>query len=211
MAEKKSAESPTSPSEELRYLLEKAIEGVLDNVDKYGWSIPTAFCLSPTGQDIIVVADSLHENKPAEDPKVDMKKRVESILFNIRRMIGRGPASGLRLCPQPQHHDGVGRRPSASWTWPVAWERYEAARHVQPSAIIKPGCGMSRRNRAAPTARDGREGLCLCGPGVQSKSAAGAMSGLPPLRPTREKKCPERGRCHADRRAASAAARQRRM
>ena len=30
--------------------MEKAIECVLDNVDKYGWSIPTAYALSPDGK-----------------------------------------------------------------------------------------------------------------------------------------------------------------
>jgi hypothetical protein len=80
-----------SPSEELRRLLERAIERILDNVDKYSWSIPLAFALSPTGEDIIVAADSFDEAEPEpDDPHVDLKKRADSILFNIRRMISKG-------------------------------------------------------------------------------------------------------------------------
>jgi len=91
MGKMKPAESAMSPSEELRYLLEKAIERVLTNVDENGWSIPMAFALSPTGQDILIAAESFDENEPEpDDPQADLKKRSESILFNIRRMIGRG-------------------------------------------------------------------------------------------------------------------------
>ena len=82
---------PVSAPEELRRLLEKATERVLDNVDKHGWSIPVAFALSPDGHDIIIVADSLAEDEPeSSDPQSDLKKRADSILFNIRCMIGRG-------------------------------------------------------------------------------------------------------------------------
>jgi len=80
-----------SASEELRRLMKKAIECVLDNVDTYGWSIPTAYALSPDGKDMIIVADSFKEDKPEPaDPQADLKKRGDSIVFNIRRMIGRG-------------------------------------------------------------------------------------------------------------------------
>jgi hypothetical protein len=80
-----------SASDELKRLMEKAIERVLDSVDKYGWSIPMADALSPEGKDIIIVADSLKEGEPeSADPKADLKKRADSIDFNIRRMIGRG-------------------------------------------------------------------------------------------------------------------------
>jgi hypothetical protein len=87
-----SRDKPTgTASDELRYLLEKATECVLDNVDKHGWSIPMAFAITPDGQDVVVVADSLDDDNPEpSDPQAELKKRVESILFNIRRMIGRG-------------------------------------------------------------------------------------------------------------------------
>jgi hypothetical protein len=82
---------PVSAPDELRRLLEKASERILDNVDKYGWSIPMAFALSPSGENIIIVADSLDEDEPApDDPHSDLRKRADSILFNIRRMISRG-------------------------------------------------------------------------------------------------------------------------
>jgi len=82
---------PNSAPEELRRLLEKAIERVLTNVDQYGWSIPLAFALSPIGEDIIITADSLNATKPeADDAQADLKKRADSILFNVRRMICRG-------------------------------------------------------------------------------------------------------------------------
>jgi hypothetical protein len=82
---------PVSAPEELRRLLEKAIERVLDNVDRYGWSIPVAFALTPDGNDIIIVADSPAEDEPEPgDAASDLRKRADSILFNIRRMISRG-------------------------------------------------------------------------------------------------------------------------
>jgi hypothetical protein len=80
-----------SATEELRLLLEKSIERVLDNVDKDGWSIPIAFALTPDGQVVIIVADSLDEDTPEpEDPLAELRKRADSVLSNIRRMIGRG-------------------------------------------------------------------------------------------------------------------------
>jgi hypothetical protein len=80
-----------SAPEELRRLLEKAIERILTNVDEYGWSIPLAFALSPEGQDIIIAAESFDEDEPEpSDPQAELRKRAESIDFNIRRMIGRG-------------------------------------------------------------------------------------------------------------------------
>ncbi len=82
--------APSAP-EELRRLLEKAIERILANVDEYGWSIPMAFALSPDGQDIIIAAESFDEDGPEPgDPQAELRKRAESIDFNIRRMIGRG-------------------------------------------------------------------------------------------------------------------------
>src|SRR5262245_60005888 len=82
---------PVSAADELRRLLEKAIERVLDNVDKYGWSIPIALALSPNGDEIIIVADSLAEDEPEPgEPHADLRKRPDSILFKISRMIGRG-------------------------------------------------------------------------------------------------------------------------
>jgi hypothetical protein len=78
-------------SEELKRLLEKSIEHVLDNVDKYGWSIPMALALSPNGEDIMIAAESFKEDEPEPaDPVADLKKKADSILFNIRRMISRG-------------------------------------------------------------------------------------------------------------------------
>jgi hypothetical protein len=87
-----------SAPEELQRLLEKAIERVLANVDEYGWSIPLAFALSPGGEDIIVAAESFAEDEPEpSDPKADLQKRADSILFNIRRMIGRGQLRAFAL------------------------------------------------------------------------------------------------------------------
>ncbi len=84
-------EPPSSAPEELTRLLEKAIGRVHVNVDKSGFSIPMAFALSPDGHDIVIVADSFDEDEPAPcDARLDLKRRSESILFNIRRMIGRG-------------------------------------------------------------------------------------------------------------------------
>ena len=87
-----SRDKPHGPApEDLRRLLEKATERLLDNVDKDGISIPMAFALSPDGKDIIIVADAVSEDEPEpRDPVFDPKKCAESILFNIRRMIGRG-------------------------------------------------------------------------------------------------------------------------
>jgi len=84
-------EAPRSPADELRHLREKAIERVLANVDKDGWSISIAYAHSPTGQLIVIVSDSFDENEPEpKDPRADLKKRAESIEFNLRRMISRG-------------------------------------------------------------------------------------------------------------------------
>ena len=84
-------ETPNPAAGELKRLLEKAIERVLDNVDKYGWAIPVAFALAPEGGEVIIVADSLDEDAPEPaDPVADLRKRAESVLFNIRRMIDRG-------------------------------------------------------------------------------------------------------------------------
>jgi hypothetical protein len=81
-----------SGSDELRRLFEKAVERVLATVDKHGWSIPIAYALDPDGHSVIIVADSLSDEPQREpdDPQTDLRKRAESILFNIRRMIGRG-------------------------------------------------------------------------------------------------------------------------
>jgi hypothetical protein len=82
---------PVSAAEELRRLLEKVIERVLTNVDRFGWSIPMAFALSPSGNDLIIAADSFKEGKPeSDDVWADLQKRADSILFNVRRMVRRG-------------------------------------------------------------------------------------------------------------------------
>lgn len=81
----------TTAAKELKALLEKAIERILANVDKYGWSIPTAFAVTPDGRDVIVVADSLDDDAPEpDDPVTELKKRAESVIFNVRRMADRG-------------------------------------------------------------------------------------------------------------------------
>jgi hypothetical protein len=81
----------TTAAVELKALLEKAIERMLANVDKYGWSIPTAFAVSPDGRDVIVVADSLDDDRPEpDDPVEELNKRAESVIFNVRRMADRG-------------------------------------------------------------------------------------------------------------------------
>jgi len=83
--------NPNLPADELRALLEKAIERILANVDKYGWSIPTAFAVTPDGRDVIIVADSLDDDRPEpEDPVEELRKRAESVVFNVHRMIDRG-------------------------------------------------------------------------------------------------------------------------
>ncbi len=86
-----SQDKPTSSADELRQLLEMAVERVLANVDKYGWAIPVAFGRSPDGGNVIIVSDTLDEDAPEPtDPQADLRKRADSIVFNIRRMIGRG-------------------------------------------------------------------------------------------------------------------------
>lgn len=83
-------EGDTTSAGELKALLEKAIERILANVDKYGWSIPTAFAVTPDGRDVIVVADSLEDRPEPDDPVAELKTRAESVLFNVRRMADRG-------------------------------------------------------------------------------------------------------------------------
>jgi hypothetical protein len=87
-----SAEKPAaSAPDELRRLRERVIERVLTNVDESGWSIPLAYALSPTGQSIIIAAESFAEDEPEPShPQAELRKRADSIDFNIRRMISRG-------------------------------------------------------------------------------------------------------------------------
>src|SRR5262245_28309641 len=75
------AASAVSPADELRDLLERAIEQVLANVDKHVWSIPLCLAHSPNGERIYVVAES---SDP--DAEYEPQKHVESILAQVKRM-----------------------------------------------------------------------------------------------------------------------------
>lgn len=93
----KRAKQSVSAADQLQQLFKKATERILANVDKYGFSIPMAFALTPDGQDLIIVADASivanargEEEPEPDEPATDLRKRTESILFNVHRMIDRG-------------------------------------------------------------------------------------------------------------------------
>jgi hypothetical protein len=75
-------EGAVAPADELRDLLERSIERVLDNVDKHGWSIPFCLAHSHKGERIYVVAES---SRP--EAEYEPEKHVQSILAQVRRMI----------------------------------------------------------------------------------------------------------------------------
>jgi hypothetical protein len=84
-----------TPADEMRDLLERVSELVLDNVDKEGWSIPIGLGHSPSGERIYIVADSSDQ-----DAEYDPKKYAESTLLQIRGMARDGQIRAVAFAEQ---------------------------------------------------------------------------------------------------------------
>jgi hypothetical protein len=84
-----------SPADEMRGLLERVSELVLDNVDKEGWSIPIGLGHSPKGERIYIVADSSEQ-----EAEYDPEKYARSTLAQIRRMAGDGQIRAVAFAEQ---------------------------------------------------------------------------------------------------------------
>jgi hypothetical protein len=83
------------PQEELTGLLERVTEMALDNVDRYGYSVPLCLALSPAGERIYVVADAATFSP--EDTSYDPGACVRSITRQVKSMIRRGQVRALAL------------------------------------------------------------------------------------------------------------------
>jgi hypothetical protein len=79
-----------SPDEELLQMLEMVTERILDNVDKYGFSIPICLAHAAAGERIYIVAED-------SDPEAeyDVEKHIESILCQVQRMIAQGQLQSI--------------------------------------------------------------------------------------------------------------------
>jgi hypothetical protein len=84
-----------TPDDELRGLLERVTELVLDNVDKEGWSIPIGLGHSPAGERIYLVADSSDQEE-----EYDPEKYAQSTLAQIRSMAKEGQIRAVAFAEQ---------------------------------------------------------------------------------------------------------------
>jgi hypothetical protein len=82
-----------TPQDELRSLLERVTEMVLDNVDKHGWAIPVCVAHSPTGERFIFVADSDEADPTPYDPQACLR----SITHQVRQFIEDGKLRAIAL------------------------------------------------------------------------------------------------------------------
>jgi hypothetical protein len=84
-----------TPEDELRQLLEQAVERVLANVTKYGWSIPLCVAHSPSGERMSLVADSYDPSAP--DTPHDPKAHLQAVTSLVNRYIAEKKLRAIAL------------------------------------------------------------------------------------------------------------------
>ena len=148
-----------SSGDEMRDLLQRVSELVLDNVDKEGWSIPIGLGHSPSGERIYIVADSSDENA-----EYDPEKYAQSTLAQIRRMAADGQirethsiSAGLDYPSVGPEHAWLRDRERAFYTYATDGEALAAFHELSQTEGIIPALesahAVAEAIKRAPTMR----------------------------------------------------------